>query len=602
MISIAEKFAQAVAEHRAGRITAAARRYRSVLAIAPGHARAWHLLGFALLQSHAAAPAEVALKRALRQSPLTADVWTHLGLAQVELQRGQDACDAFRRALTLDPGRTEAQHGLARTLLAERPPAAGRLARRQIMLDPMHAGGWHSLGLALAGPAPGTPDGVRPIRVLQRAVILGPADAPALTDLSSLFRSNRQPVAASRAARRSLCLAMMSAPARVNLAAALFDLDDVERAMAAARSAAMLVPRIAEAYGNLAQCDYRRARFHRAVGNGRRALVAQPGDPQIEANLSTYHLALGDLDRGWPLFRNRPARRAIAQRQDLPAREWAGEPDARLLVVAEQGLGDELLFASCWADLAGLKQRGRLAEVCVELDARLRPLAERSFPELQWADRDRRIAGSGGQWRSADFPASHWIAAGDLPSRFRRRLGDFPAQPRYLLPDPARVAVYRRWLEASAPGQRRVGLCWRSGLRTEDRRKYYPDLADCRSLFRIRTLRTVVLQYDECAAEIAHAINPGDTPPLVPPGLDRRDDLDGVAALMTALDGVLSAETAVLALAGALGAPSVGFDIATNWVALGQRCAPWHPTVTRLHRGRDESWVDLMARVAATQA
>src|SRR3546814_7611505 len=70
--------------------------------------------------------------------------------------------------------------------------------------------------------------------------------------------------------------------------------------------------------------------------------------------------------------------------------------------------------------------------------------------------------------------------------------------------------------------------------------------------------RIVVLQYDDCAAELAEITSRGCVRPLVPPGLDRRDDLDGMAALIVALDGVLSAETAVLALAGAVGSPSIG--------------------------------------------
>src|SRR3546814_231356 len=114
--------------------------------------------------------------------------------------------------------------------------------------------------------------------------------------------------------------------------------------------------------------------------------------------------------------------------------------------------------------------------------------------------------------------------------------------------------------------------------------------------------RIVVLQYDDCAAELAEITSRGCVRPLVPPGLDRRDDLDGMAALIVALDGVLSAETAVLALAGAVGSPSIGFGLGRNWVGLGAEGSPWHPGVTRLHRRDDEEWTGLMRRVAETAA
>src|SRR3546814_7400421 len=90
------------------------------------------------------------------------------------------------------------------------------------------------------------------------------------------------------------------------------------------------------------------------------------------------------------LFRHRPARRAIGRLRWLPPTAWSGGTTDRLLVLAEQGLGDELLFASCWEDLAALVRQGRLRSVRIEVDGRLRPLAARTFPELGWIDRDRR--------------------------------------------------------------------------------------------------------------------------------------------------------------------------------------------------------------------
>lgn len=602
MTTVAAIFARAVAEHRSGRIESAAMQYRLVLTVDPGHALARHLLGFALLQARATAEAEATLEEALRQSPLTPAAWTHLGIARAELGRPAGAAEAFRRALILTPDRPEAQHGLTRTPVDAGPPAGDRQARRLVVLDPRSASGWHRLALALAAADPGYPASRAALAAITRAAALDPSDAPALTDLSNILRSRRKPVAARRLALRALCIAPPSSAARVALAAALFDLDFVESAVAAARPAAVLAPQSAEAYGNLAQCSYRRARFDHALLNGRRARAIKPDDPQIRANLSTYHLAFGELERGWALFGDRPARRAIARSRQLPGPTWAGAPGARLLVLAEQGLGDEILFASCWADLADLRRRGGIDAVCVETDARLRPLAERSFPELQWLDREPAVAVTARGRHARGFAATHWVAAGDLPSLFRRSLADFPAEPRYLAPDPARVAGFRRWLESEAPGQRRLGLCWRSGLRTEDRTKHYPEFADCRPLFRIPGVRIVILQYDDCAAEIAGTFDPADNPVLQHPDLDRRNDLDGVAALMAALDGVLSAETAVLALAGAVGVPGIGFDLGPTWVALGQRRNPWHPSVARLHRRDGEPWVDLMARVGEAQA
>ena len=226
-------------------------------------------------------------------------------------------------------------------------------AERLVRLAPLRAGGWHKLGLARASPDTGAAVPPAAERCLRRAVALAPGDPAAAVDLAETLRLRRHPVEAARFARQAIRLRPESAPPRVTLAAALVELDQVAAADRTARSAATLAPDSAKAYGNWAQCHYWRGRFDRAVAAGRLATIAAPGDPQILANLSSYHLADGDLERGWRLFGWRPARQAIGRAAaGRLGPEWRGEPGARLLVLAEQGLGDELLFATCWPDLA----------------------------------------------------------------------------------------------------------------------------------------------------------------------------------------------------------------------------------------------------------
>lgn len=599
MTVVAALLARAVAAHRAGRVTDAASIYRDVLAVEPEHPRACHLLGFALLQMGTPADAVPFLVTALRRAPHAPNAWAHLGVALTALGQPQPATRALRRALLLAPALEEAATGLIQVARDAGRPVAERVGARAVILAPRRAIGWHALGLARAGRAFGTEAPDDGIPALRRAVIIDPSDRPSVADLADALRTARDPQTACLVGRWAIRVNPLSTAARSTLAATLFDLDRVEQADRAARGAAVLSPGNARAYGNRAQCLYRIGRFPEAVVCGSRAATIEPAERQICANLASYHLALGDLGTGWRLFGHRPSRRVLSRAPGLPAASWAGEPGARLLVLAEQGLGDELLFATCWPDLARRVREGRLESVLVELDARLRPLAERSFPELQWLERERTEGVPASAMRSAGFRPTHWTAAGDLPSVFRRRVEEFPAAPEFLAADPVRVAGFRRWLDSVAPGLPRLGLCWRSGLRTGDRLKHYPSLAECRPLLRLPHVRIVVLQYDDCAAEVA-AESPGlSAPLLIPPNLDRRDDLDGVAALITALDGVISAETAVLALAGATGAPTVGFGLGPGWVALGRPRAPWYPTVGSVHRRVGESWDVMMERVAA---
>lgn len=596
-------FAQAVAGHRAGRLGSAVQDYRAFLATTPEHVRARHLLGFALLQIGAWSEAEEELLKAVRRAPGMTDAWTHLGLARLQIDSTL-AGVALHRALLLAPAHLEAVEAALRASGGAVQHSRERIARWATVLGPGRPAGWHALGVARVRQATdaGAPPPADVVRCFRRALVLTPQDIPASTDLANTLRLLREPDPARRVAQQAICLRPRSAVPWWTLAAALFDLDGITEADRAARAAAILEPGRANGYGNRAQCLYRLGCFAEAIRDGSRAALIAPRDPQILANLGTYHLGAGNVAAGWQLFRHRIGRRLIDGSPHLPGPHWNGEPGARLLALAEQGLGDEILFASCWPDLAQAVRDGRLAAVRIELDPRLRPLAARSFPELDWVDRDRTAGPADGIRRSADFGATHYVAAGDLPGLFRPSPGTFPEHAGYLRPDPRRVAEFRRWLDAEAPGRRRLGLCWRSGLRTADRVKYYPGLADCRPLLSMAGCRIVVLQYDDFAEELTTLTDSERASLLVPPGLDLRDDQDGVAALLLALDRVISAETAVLALAGAVGAPTVGFGLGPGWTALGLERSPWYPSVGTVYRRPDESWEALMARLAGQAA
>lgn len=592
-------FAQAVAAHRAGRLAAAVKDYLAVLDAMPEHARARHLLGFALLQIGAWSEAEEQLRTAVRLAPGLLDAWTHLGLARLQLDSPLSG-GALRHALLLGPAHIEAMEAALRVSGDTVQHFRERTARWATVLAPGRPAGWHALGVARVRRATdwGAPPPADVVLCFRRALVLTPQDIPASTDLANTLRLLREPDPARRVAGQALRMRPRSAVAWWTLAAALCEIDRIPEADRAARAAAVLEPGRPNGYGNRAQALYRLAAFEEAIRDGSRAVLTAPTDSQVLANLGTYHLSAGNIAPGWELFRHRIGRRLIDGAAHLPGPHWNGEPGARLLALAEQGLGDEILFASCWPDLAQAIRDRRVAAARVELDPRLRPLATRSFPELEWVDRDRTAGPADGIRRSVDFGATHYVAAGDLPGLFRPSAAAFPDHAGYFHPDPRRVAAFRRWLDSEAPGQRRLGLCWRSGLRTADRVKYYPDLADCRPLLSAAGCRVVVLQYDDITEDVATLTAAERASLLVPPDLDLRDDQDGVAALLLALDRVVSAETAVLALAGAVGAPTIGFGLGPGWTVLGQERSPWYPSVDSVYRRPDESWKGMMARIA----
>ncbi|MGZ6017705.1 MAG: tetratricopeptide repeat protein [Phenylobacterium sp.] len=319
---------------------------------------------------------------------------------------------------------------------------------------------------------------------------------------------------------------------------------------------------------------------------------------------STLQLARGDLAAGWDAYETRLSRRwPRAVVFEAPGRRWrpadalAGK---HLLVVAEQGLGDELMFATVLPDVVeALGPTGRLS---LAVEPRLISLFRRSFPDAEvgahatdrLGPRLRRTApGLGGG------PVDLWAPMGSLPRRFRRGFQDFPATAAALRPDPARVAHWAAWLGAGPPV---VGITWRSGKLAGDRRRQYPALNLWAPLLRTPGLRFVNLQYGDCAEELAELRARSGVDILEPPGLDLREDLEGLAALTTALDLTVGVSNATAALAGACGAPLAVVGGPANWTRLGTQAYPWYPSAQACTTASFDDWAPAMDAAAARLA
>jgi tetratricopeptide (TPR) repeat protein len=324
---------------------------------------------------------------------------------------------------------------------------------------------------------------------------------------------------------------------------------------------------------------------------------------------ATLALARGDLARGWDGYEARFAPawpRAVAF--DAPGRRLAADDDLtgqRLLVVAEQGLGDELMFANVLPDVAqALGPEGRLS---LAVEPRLVGLFQRSFPEADVsAHTTGRAIGPGGSHRLRSTPnvadtqgIELWAPMGSLPARFRRSLAEFADRGGYLTPDPQRVAHWAAWLGSGPPA---VGLTWRSGKLAGDRRRQYPPKELWTPLLRTPGVRFVNLQYGDCADELAQFRARSGAEILEPPGLDLREDLEGLAALTAALSFTVAVSNATAALAGACGAPLGVIGGPANWTHLGAEGYPWYPTAEAFNTPSFADWSLAMEAAAARVA
>jgi tetratricopeptide (TPR) repeat protein len=366
------------------------------------------------------------------------------------------------------------------------------------------------------------------------------------------------------------------------------------RGEALLRRALEIAPENAHTRANLAWVLCERG----AGGEGFRLFEEQlartPGDHELRLMRAVALLKSGDFAAGWDDYGSRFAS-PLAKRRPYAFPEWDGKPlaEGALLVYGEQGLGDQIMFASCLPDLTDR------APVCVvECSPRLGRLFARSFPRARVvtaAQDDAAPAwlaepGSPGARIRAQVPI------GDLPRRFRRSIGAFPSRSGYLRADPVRVAAWRERLAALGTGPR-IGISWRGGTAATRRGLRSLELEQLVPVLRSVPATWVSLQYTDCRAEIAglqqrHGI-------AVHHWQEAIDDYDETAALVAALDSVVTVCTTLVHLSGALGQRAlVMVPCAAEWrYGAAGEAMPWYPSVRLLRQHAPGDWTDLLGRV-----
>ncbi|HLY81269.1 MAG TPA: tetratricopeptide repeat protein [Caulobacteraceae bacterium] len=337
--------------------------------------------------------------------------------------------------------------------------------------------------------------------------------------------------------------------------------------------------------------------------------VARSEDDRLMMQLarSTIKIGLGRIGEGWDDYEARLAPLFTGATIFLVDRPiWTPETSLEgktLLVMGEQGLGDEVLFANMLPDvIEALGPRGKLV---LALEERLVGLFQRSFPTAEVVPhvtfaqhgRNHRAAPALGDMSRFDL----WAPMASLLRRFRRRLEDFPARERFLIPDANRVAHWRAVLQ-TAPAGRKVGILWKS-MRVEfARSRYYSPFQLWSPVLRAPGTTMINLQYGDCDAEIEWARRELGVEIWTPPGIDLKNDLDDIGALACALDLTLGFANATSNIGAACGAATWIVSVPGAWTRLGTDRMPWYPQARIFTPPSLNQWEETMAGVATALA
>jgi tetratricopeptide (TPR) repeat protein len=524
--------------------------YDKAVALAPHHPPLHSDRGNLLSELGRLPEALASYDAALKLAPTYAEAHCNRGSVLHRLNRHLEAIASFDQALQIDPNHVTAHLNRGNSLCELRRFAEALACYRKVStLQPQHAAAHQRAG-----------------RVLHE-----------LKHFSDALASYG----------KALVCDPNNAELHCDRAAALDMLGEFEQALLACDRAIALDPALGRAHQMRGICLNALDRQEEAVAAFDRALAENNGSAEATTAKALCLLALGRLGEGWDLLEHRFDAKANAGRR-YPQPRWEGDRlDGTLLVWGEQGLGDQILYASMVPELS---EKAR--EVVLEVEPRLVPLFARSFPGTH-------VVAQTPELHAGTIDAQ--ISLTSLGGHLRRDRGAFPPREQgYLKADEARSRALR---ERLAPdGRRLIGLSWIS-VNAEVGRRKSAALREVAAMLRLPDCRFIDLQYGDTAAERAQLERELGIRVERLPDIDNTQDIDGLAALVAACDAVVTVSNTTAHLAGALGRPTwvlvpAGQARLWYWFKDGD-ASPWYPRV-RLHRHKTgQSWADVAQVVAS---
>jgi tetratricopeptide (TPR) repeat protein len=604
-----------VALKEQGKLDEAVACYRRSLALKPDLAEAHNNLGIAFKDQGIVGEAVACYQRALRLKPDLAVAHNNLGNASRDQGNADEAAACCRRALALNSAYAEAHNNLGNALKDKgKLDEAVACYQRALQLKGDYAEAHNNLGIALkdqgkldeavacfcraAHLKPAFPQahynlGIalkdqgkvnESVNCWHRALQLKPDYAEAHNNLGNALKEQGKLDEAVTCYRRALVLKPDYAEAHYNLGVTLSDQGKLAEAVACYRQALARQPDYAGAHNNLGVTLSDQGKLAEAAACYRQALARQPDYAEAHWNQSLLKLLTGNFERGWAEYEWRSKiKEQYFQQRHFSQPLWDGQPLAgsTILLHAEQGLGDTIQFIR-YAALV----KERVGTVLVECQPRLMDLLQGS------AGIDQLVA------RGAALPPfGVQIPLLSLPAIFGTTLATVPAHFRYLRADSKRVARWGKEL-ASLSGFR-IGIAWQGDPKNTKDRQRSILLTQFESLAKIDDVCLVSLQKGPGAGQLLDLAGRfavrdlGDR-------LDAEAAFIDTAAVMMSLDLIVTVDTAVAHLAGALGVPVwLALPLVPDWRWLLEReDSPWYPTMRLFRQRRPGDWSEVFERIA----
>jgi Flp pilus assembly protein TadD len=540
-LTIQQAFNLAHAHHRAGRLREAESIYQQILAHRPQHADVLNMLGAIAGQSGQPEKAANLIRQSIALKPDVAEAYNNLAIVLMDMGQLDEAISNWRQALSLKPD-IPGTHSNLGNALRERGEIDEAIAtcRKAIRLAPEHAAAHNNLGLALKDKG-----------LLDDAIV---------------------------AYRQAIALSPSYAEAHHNLGNALMDKGLLDAAIAESREATALKPDLPEAWMSLGNALADQGSLEQSIHafrQARQALALKADQADARHNLALMLLARGDFEEGWAEheWRYPSARRNFKQPR------WDGGllEGQTILLHAEQGLGDTLQFIR-YAPMVA-KRGGR---IIVECQRELQRLIQGMDANFQVVARGERLP---------EFDLHCPLLS--LPFIFKTTLESIPHTVPYLMPDQNLQQLWRQRLNASGDGTK-IGLVWAGNPEhKKDRARSIP--ADrLAPLAQLQGATFFSLQKGPAQQQEIPELR------LIQLSPELQDFADTAAAI-SLMDLIISVDTSVAHLAGALGkAVWVMLPYSADWRWLQKReDSPWYPTMRLFRQPARGDWKSVLRQLVS---
>lgn len=512
-------------------------------------------------------------RRVASMCPRDAEVHFNMAITLQKLARYTEAELAYRQALVLTPYNSEVFFGLAIVIQSQgRFDEAIAFYGHCLDIKPDFILAHYNMGIALSE----TGRYAEAITRFMHALALDPENIKVINNLGLVYHAVGDFDAAIATYRQAIAIQQDFADAYSNLGNSYFDLGDYPEAFKAYQQAVICNPDFDRAYYNLGCYWQKQNQIDTALSMYRRAIALNQDMVEAHWNLSHCLLIQGDFLAGFKEYAWR-WRRKETPVVFLPKPEWCGEwsPEASLLVYTEQGVGDIIQFIRFLPLI-----RQRVGKIILACETSLCGLL-RSLSGVEIIDR-QQVAASPELF-------DYQVPLLNLPAILEITLSDLPAVVPYLTPDSEGVKHYQELFD-QVGGSRKVGIVWQGNPSHRNDRNRSCQYEDFSMLH--ETPGTVFFSLQKQGQQSVLTEGVIDLAPHLATFAD-------TAAMIFHLDLVITVDTSVAHLAGAMGKPVwVLLPFVPDWRwMLYREDSPWYPTMRLFRQQRPGDWSGLFAEV-----